>query len=631
MVTQRLDNLDHSKESEQILNLIEEGKSFLLSGGAGSGKTFTLIEIIRELLTRCCTSNIACITYTNAAADEIGERISHQNLSISTIHEFLWSNIKYYQSELKETIIELILDEDERGIHLPDGTIPKPDYFKYLEKGIQYREYVKLSEGIISHDELIIIAHKMYENYPKLRSITIDKYPYIFVDEYQDTDPLVIDILLNFLKNYNKDNVVGFFGDAMQSIYDGSVGDLNDYLNSIPKSVHEVKKEQNRRNPQLVINLANKLRSDALTQHPSDDDNAPNMENGVVKSGTIKFIYSDDDDLNQVREYLGWDFSNNLETKELNLTHNLISQKAGFDELMRIYDRDHNLSFVRRVKDYIRKNDIQIDTKGKTFEQVLDELHDRVSPTHTQQRYIDQFPNEYASVLKSHYDYISNIYVNKDQLIDDKKNTSDEEDRPGNKRDNLIKHLFKIQRNLWLYSNKKYNDFIRTTDFRIQSLAQKVELKENIEQLLMDETLCIGDVIDQADKAGIVSIDDKLSEFIENKKYIYQQVANLPYQQFKNLYNYIDGHTPFSTQHKTKGSEFKNIFVILDNGQWNNYNFNYLFTNNGTESVLKRTQKIFYVCCTRAKDNLAVFYHRPPYEVVSKAIEWFGEDNVIKL
>jgi DNA helicase-2/ATP-dependent DNA helicase PcrA len=60
-------------------------------------------------------------------------------------------------------------------------------------------------------------------------------------------------------------------------------------------------------------------------------------------------------------------------------------------------------------------------------------------------------------------------------------------------------------------------------------------------------------------------------------------------------------------------------------------NFEYLFLNNGRQSVLERTQKIFYVCCTRAKENLAVFYHNPNTQVVAKAREWFGEQNVINL
>ena len=105
-------------------------------------------------------------------------------------------------------------------------------------------------------------------------------------------------------------------------------------------------------------------------------------------------------------------------------------------------------------------------------------------------------------------------------------------------------------------------------------------------------------------------------------------------RQVQELYKYLEGLTPFSTQHKTKGTEFDNVLVILDNGKWNNYNFEKLFTAAGDEisnTVVKRTFKIFYVCCTRAKENLAVFYHKPSIAVLTKAKEWFGEENIIEI
>ncbi|NOX25596.1 MAG: N-6 DNA methylase [Deltaproteobacteria bacterium] len=59
-------------------------------------------------------------------------------------------------------------------------------------------------------------------------------------------------------------------------------------------------------------------------------------------------------------------------------------------------------------------------------------------------------------------------------------------------------------------------------------------------------------------------------------------------------------------------AEFDNVFVILDNGRWNQYNFKYLFEKTrGEESAIERTQKMFYVCCSRAKKSLVVFYHKP--------------------
>lgn len=64
----------------------------------------------------------------------------------------------------------------------------------------------------------------------------------------KDTQIEVINILLRHASQSKKKNIIGFFGDSMQAIYDKRVGDLNDYLSA--GTVHEVKLEQNRRNPQ---------------------------------------------------------------------------------------------------------------------------------------------------------------------------------------------------------------------------------------------------------------------------------------------------------------------------------------------------------------------------------------------
>lgn len=99
---------------------------------------------------------------------------------------------------------------------------------------------------------------------------------------------------------------------------------------------------------------------------------------------------------------------------------------------------------------------------------------------------------------------------------------------------------------------------------------------------------------------------------------------------------------PFSTQHKIKGLEFKNVLIVLHNGGWNNYNFEYLFNRNvgalltpaqkrSYPNILRRTQKLFYVCCTRAKDNLVVYYPSPSDEVLEGAVNLFGANNCIDL
>ncbi len=198
---------------------------------------------------------------------------------------------------------------------------------------------------------------------------------------------------------------------------------------------------------------------------------------------------------------------------------------------------------------------------------------------------------------------------------------------------NLIKHLFKIQNNIVLYKTGRYNEFLRATDYRdkITRIADKRKLKNNIDSLVNVGDKTIEEVINDAQEKGICLIDDKIEHFKAKNEYLYNRVKEVQFSEFQNLYDYLEGKTPFSTQHKTKGTEFNNVLVILDNGGWNNYNFQNLFLNSGTQSVLKRTQNIFYVCCTRTKDNLAVFYHNPSQQVIDNATEWFGVNNIIKI
>ena len=431
----------------------------------------------------------------------------------------------------------------------------------------------------------------------------------------------------------------------MQSIYEDGIGNLDDYKGDDAEEVKEIPKKQNRRNPKHIIDLANQLRTDGITQEPSADPKAPNMAGGVIKQGTVLFLHSTDGDINKIEAFLetnyAWDFSNSKETKELNLTHNLIAGKAGFRTLMDIYDKDHILSFRDRIRKYIKDNNVTTDFLENTFGEVIEVLQqgkngrelNAVRPTNTMQVFIDGNAELYNYAKSLKYSEFSKMYVDKDQLLDDKKQDENDENKKGSKRDNLVKHLFKIQNNISLYQNKKYNQFLRATDyhFKITSIASKRALKDNIESLVNVGDNTIEKVINDADEKRICLIDDKLIAFKEHKEYLYNRVKDVKFSEFQKLYEYLEGQTPFSTQHKTKGAEFDNVLVILDNGGWNNYNFGNLFLETGSASVLDRTQKIFYVCCTRAKENLAVFFHNPDVDVIAKAKVWFGENNVIDI
>lgn len=423
----------------------------------------------------------------------------------------------------------------------------------------------------------------------------------------------------------------------MQSIYENGVDDIREYIDN--GYLIEVPKLQNRRSPRLVIELANKLRSDGIVQEASEDVNAPDMENGIVKDGTIKFIYSDNPDLSRIKEHIGWDFSDSKNVKELNLTHNLIAGKAGFENLMAIYDKDPIIALkndiTKKIKDNKKNNRPEvIFAEDDIFDSVLDIFQLKNRQRQLKKDILLENPINaglYNQLKDLPFSFVRKIYLDKEQLIDDKKQSVEDENKKGSNRDDLIKHLHKIQKNISLYQARRYNEFLKVTDYKMTSIQDKKDLKENISSLIDVGDKTIEQIIVDADEKGICIIDDRLLRFQLNKEYVYNRVKQIKFSEFQKLFEYLEGKTPFTTQHKTKGAEFDNVFVILDNGKWTQYNFENLFLEEGSECVLKRTQKIFYVCCTRSKEHLAVFYHNPSQAVINTAIEWFGVDNVTEI
>lgn len=631
----------------RALEYIQKRENFLLSGGAGSGKTYSLIQIIKEVFTYFPTKNIACITYTNAATDEIKKRIDRERLHVSTIHDFLWEMIKPFQKEMKLMIINLINTEN-KYFKNPNGD--HTEYNNEFENGIQYKEYLSLNNGVICHEQLITLAYFMFEKYSKLRNIVASIFPYIFVDEYQDTSPLVIKILIDLLGKAVKKPVIGLFGDSMQAIYEDGIGDVNEYIYG--DIIKEIQKEQNRRNPKLIIDFANILRTDNLIQKVSNDKKAPNMVDGKIKLGKIKFLYSEIENLDfkiiRESEYCkDWNFKDSKITKELRLTNNLISKEAGFDDLMKIYNKDPIIELKTVIKKRIKEREIIID-ESKSFEEIVLKANweyksgNNIGKTPKEVLISDEEKIKLYNFIKNwSYKKVSKIYFDKDNLIGDKKEIIGAKVETKNKRDDLIKHLFKIQEIIELYKIGNYNELIKKTDFKIRKTEDKIKLKENIERL-KDNELSIEEVIKIADEFKLCVIDDKIKKFQKEKEYLYYRMKEVKFSVFKNLYDYLEGYTPYSTQHKIKGLEFDNVLIFLSNGDWDKYNFYYLFNNESEvelpptkkktfPKILLRTKKLFYVCCTRSKDNLVLFYPKANEKVLNCAIEWFGKENVHKI
>lgn len=625
-------------EVEKVFEVIKQGQNFILEGGAGSGKTYSLISIIEKISMEEPKKSIVCITYTNNAVAEIKSRIINDNLWVSTIHEFIWRVIGNFQKEIKECLVELINDDAQKLFITPKEVSSEDfislDYFDGVR--VDYTEWYSMSiteqnKVQISHDHVLIVAEKMFSKYKKLSDILKDTANYIFVDEYQDTSPLVVKILLEHLRKSTRDNIVGFFGDSMQAIYDSGVGNIDSY------GLEKIQKNQNRRNPRKVINLANKFRSDGLVQIPSGDVDAPNMNNGNVIQGVVKFIYGDGinhlENLRNSKLYKDLEFDISKKTKELRLTHKLNAEMAGFSKLFELYNSDLFVKLITNIKKKISANEL-VD-KGKSFEELVEEakiVFGKGGPLIID--IVKSTPELLAIYNRiktfSFEEVISKSKINKDSLLAYKFNGLNNRYEAGTDRDRILKRLDLIYELLELYKIGKHNEFLRITRFKITSSDDKITLSKIMTEISSDDTT-IGRVIELAERTGLISKDDLFTSFIENKGcYLWLRLEKLPFKEYVNSIAYLREYVSVITQHKVKGSEYENVLVLLDNGRWNQYNFNTIFgKGSANEDVKNRTKKLFYVAITRAMKNLIVYMPSNDQQIVEKAQDYFESSDIV--
>lgn len=312
----------------KIISCLSKKQSFILEAGAGSGKTRSLIETLKHILLneeellRKQNQQIVCITYTNVAKNEIIDRIENNPLVfVGTIHQFAWHAIKNYQGELASEVFEYNSNDTKK--HVDNLEV------KIKDKKIEYSEYGrKFEEGKITHEDVIEFSKKLFEKYPKILKIIGDKFPYIFIDEYQDTEERTIRMFLDNLLKEKESSVMGFFGDSMQNIYDSGIGRIpQEYLAN--GTLELITKDENFRCSEEIIKVLNNIRT-GLQQKPA----------GKNLKGEVLFVDCNGSenisDYEKVKNFLitkkGWNIN---KTKILLLTHKDIANKAGYESLLK--------------------------------------------------------------------------------------------------------------------------------------------------------------------------------------------------------------------------------------------------------------------------------------------------------
>ncbi len=306
----------HSDEIQDFNNSIR------ILAGPGAGKTFWITGQIRQILESGVlrsTSKVACITYTNKAAMNVEERVGNKSnsLEVSTIHAFLYAQIikPYFHLIAEEenfAIDKLDGHEDDIviGYEILKEIVPsKMKYFAmsfkdysslrtFIEKHhwqlidgtlelkssannksplrgfkidnvISYKKYVWAKYGLMHHDDVLYFSYKLIQKYPSIIDFLVAKFPFMLIDEYQDTNSIQHYIFQQLAFAGTKVTIIG---DTAQSIYRFAGSDIKNISSFKAPNLRCYKIDDNRRSTQSILNFLNMLRFDLNQKSLVKDD-----------------------------------------------------------------------------------------------------------------------------------------------------------------------------------------------------------------------------------------------------------------------------------------------------------------------------------------------------------------------
>lgn len=640
-----------SSAFEELKICINTNKSFVMQGGAGSGKTETLKLTLEYIHEASPEKKVACITHTNLAVDEIKSRV-RTDYEICTIHSFLNTFIKDYKKNIQQVIHALFQVEPLQflGVEAYDGDTKehkKEEHAKYkkvyekyaatlftvnnerVEKAEGKRVYDKdperyfkdlntriesLNNQIINqikdkdysqiaynetrfnnfneisygHDGLLELTSLLFEKYPLLLKIIQDKYDCIFIDEYQDTSEKIIDIFMSKLSNKI---LIGLFGDSMQAIYENGIGDVDKYVEN--NTLKRIDKEDNYRCSEQVKDFINKLRTDGLKQQVAFKKKKDGTEEKIdERQGSVTLYYSryeakpharspkeQKDKYLKVLDALIEKASEGEELyKELKLTNRAIALDAGFGFLYEIFSNRY-AEPIEKIENHLAR---------LQFTELF-ELCNAYKPSSGSPNY-----NFVLSKLKQQGLSIKSI--------SDKKNVKAHFEKIILSEDSAFNVLHMAYDLKLLKKSEKHVGYLEQKERFLQELKPDLQ---HFEEFYLNGKNTHNRIKD--DLPDLTEEDFKDLKNAVDRKTFYAKLfsSELNFSEILNFFNYMNEETKYITMHKTKGSGIENVLVVLDEYFWSNdYDFKTIFSNDGNSQKKQKSQKLFYVACSRAKKNL---------------------------
>ena len=632
MLEDKQSYLDDLNEAQKKAVLKIDGPSMVIAG-AGSGKTRVLTyKIVHLIKNGIDPFEILALTFTNKAAREMKFRISSmigdgesKNIWMGTFHSIfakilrfeahkIWftSDFTIYDIQDSERLIssiikEMNLDKDSyrsktirnRISSLKNSFISVNAYFSNSDltesdnlsrrpkTGEIYKEYTDrlIKSNSMDFDDLLLKTNELLNNFPEVLAKYQEKFKYILVDEYQDTNNSQYLIVKSLADKYQNICVVG---DDAQSIYSFRGANINNIIN-FRKDYDDVevyRLEQNYRSTKYIVNAANSV--------------IDNNKNKIHKE-----VWTDNEFGNKIQIT-----SNPSDIAEARLISqkilNLIKLENNYQDFVILYRTNAQ---SRVIEDSLRNSSIPYKIYGGVSFYNRKEIKDVLA-------YLRLLVNDNdEESLKRIINYpprgIGQVTINKIIV--------------GSKNNNLsmyetIRSAKKINLGLSNSAITKLENFIDQIEaFKIQNGKLSAF---DIADLVIRETKIIDELRKDESPESIVRVENiqellnGIRDFIEDQKEIADSKNNLSEflstvslaTDFDLDLNLSQDFVSLMSLHSSKGLEFKNVFIVgLEEDL-----FPSALSYNSRED-LEEERRLFYVGITRAKKKLYISYANSRY------------------
>ena len=582
----------------------------LVIAGAGSGKTRVLTHRVAYIISENNVNpwNVLAITFTNKAAKEMKERIEKilgedvaKDMWVGTFHSvcvrilrreierlgfdrnFLIFDTTDSKTIIKECIKELNLDDKLFGDKFLMSEISKAkndmiDCVRYENMYASDYRLGKVSKvyslyqeklrknNAVDFDDIINHTIKIFKENEDVLEYYQNKFKYILVDEYQDTNKSQ-DMLINLLARESKNICV--VGDDQQSIYKFRGADITNILN-FEKNYADtkiIKLEQNYRSTKNILSLANAViknnrgNVDKKLWTENDEGCKPKFYQGNDEYEEANYVISQIKSLKREEYYPYSDFTILYRTNAQSRVFEEILMREGipykvvggqkFYERKEIKDIIAYLRLVANTNDNVSLKRIINEPKrgiGKTTLEHVEETAERLNMSMFDViKDVDKYVATRAnSSLKDFANFI--VEMQKDMTSIEK----------------LTTRILKESGYMQMLENEKTTE----AEGRIENLGEFLNVVIDFEEQNAENTL-----IDFLENLALVTDLDNVDEEQEN--------------------------VLLMTLHTAKGLEFKNVFMVgMEDGLFPSYR------SIGEEAEIEEERRLCYVGITRAKENL---------------------------